>query len=344
MSTRPEFPGCRVYKRVRSRYWYLEYPDPLSGRTLQRSSGKTEEPDAWAELARLLRAASEPSWREAVVHFFQERSDLEPTTMKQYQNSVRVLDPFVGHLLLSEIDSKILKRFMSTRRQSVSDASVRRDLATGSTIFTTAQHTLPRDVPDANPFRMLSKRHLKENRRRRFLTETEYQKIEGALNTLQHRVILQTFVYTGMRHGEVRAFRKDWIKWDNGTYGEIQLPEELTKNDEPRVLPLFPKYRQTLEEWCLQASGDHVFSHGPHHEPYSSFQMFWRRARDRAGVKDVRIHDLRHTFASWWVQRGGNLAALKEMLGHADMRMVARYAHLDTEAQHSAVGKIGDLM
>lgn len=111
---------------------------------------------------------------------------------------------------------------------------------------------------------------------------------------------------------------------------------------------MFPKIRRTLEDWCARSGGEHVFTHWSHvdqaHIPFASFQPFWRRARDRAGVKDVRIHDLRHTFASWWVQKGGNMAALKEMLGHADMRMVERYAHLNTEAQHRAVEEIGELI
>lgn len=228
------------------------------------------------------------------------------------------------------------------------DASERRGLAAGSTIFSTAQATMTREVPDANPFRMISKRHLQEVERRRYLTPDEYTRLERALLEEWHRVALEVFVYTGMRHGEVRAFRKDWIKWHNSKYGEIHLPETSTKSAEPRVIPLFPKLRRTLEDWCARAEGEHVFSHWSRdkkaHVPFTSFAGFWRLARTRAGVKDVRIHDLRHTFASWWVQKGGDMGSLKELLGHADMRMVERYAHLNSEAQTRAVEEIDDLM
>ena len=268
--------------------------------------------------------------------------------MHQYVNSVKALNPYLKHLLLSEIAGSVLKRFMVERRQVVKDPSVRRDLATGSSIFSTAQATMPRQVPEANPFRMLSKRHLKEVKRRRYLTQDEYTRIEQALTLQLHRVVLEVFVYTGMRHGEVRAFKKDWIRWGASEHGEIHLPQEKTKTGEPRVLPMFPKLKNTLEGWCVQHPGDYVFSHWsqPDQEyiPFSSFQPFWTRVKLRAGVKDVRIHDLSHTFASWWIQKGGDMMALKDMLGHADLRMTERYAHLNSEAQHRAIREVGDLM
>lgn len=344
----PKFPGASVYVNPRSRFFYFDYQDPSTGERVRASSGKTDVDEAWQELGRRLRRSHEPSWQDAVVHFFEERKDLKPATLHQYQNSIRALDPYLSRLLLSEIDSKTLKSFMSQRRQKVTDASVRRDLATGSTIFSTAQATMPRDIPDANPFRMISKRHLKEVKRRRYLTEAEYVRIERALTREWHRIVLEVFVYTGMRHGEVLAFRKDWIHWNLGEYGEIHLPEQMTKNSEPRVLPMFPKLHDTLNDWCARQEGEYVFSKWSHadqeYQKYASFHPFWHRARLRAGVKDVRIHDLRHTFASWWVQKGGSMGSLKEMLGHADMRMVERYAHLNTEAQHRAVEEIGDLI
>jgi integrase/recombinase XerD len=268
--------------------------------------------------------------------------------MHQYLNSVRALDPYLKKLQLSEIVGSVLKGFMADRRKVVSDPSVRRDLATGSSIFSTAQATLPRQVPEANPFRLLSKRHLKEVKRRRYLTPDEYTRIESALTLEWHRVALEVFVYTGMRHGEVRAFKKDWIHWGASEHGEIHLPQELTKTNEPRVLPMFPKLKGTLEGWCARHPGDYVFSHWsqPDQEyiPFASFQPFWTRVKLRAGVKDVRIHDLRHTFASWWIQKGGDMMALKDMLGHADLRMTERYAHLNSEAQHRAIREVGDLM
>lgn len=344
MPTHPEFPGMRIYERTKSPYFYLEYPCPISGKTRRESSGKTTEDEAWDELRCRLRRAVEVSWKAAVVHFFEVRSDLKSTTLHQYQNSVRALDSHLGNLLLSDIDVETLKSFVDARRKQVKDNSVRRDLATGSTIFSNAQLSMPGKVPENNPFKNLPKRHLKESKRTRYLSPEEYDRIEAAMNLELHRVLLEVFVFTGMRHQEVCNFKIDWINWNSGIFGEISLPREMTKNNEPRIIPLFPSLRNTLEDWCARAPCEYVFSHYSElenaHVKYISFSSWWRRARDRAGVKDVRIHDLRHTFASWWAQKGGSMAALKEMLGHADLRMVDRYAHLNSEAQHRAMQEV----
>lgn len=197
-------------------------------------------------------------------------------------------------------------------------------------------------MPDLNPFRLLPKRNLKEVKRNRYLTEEEYERVQKSVFEEWHSVAIEVLVYTGMRHNQAIQFRKSWINWDAGTFGEISLPRDVVKGKrEPRIIPLFPTLRHTLEDWCARSPGDYVFCHWSRVEgdyvPYRSFSSMWRRVRARAGVKDVRIHDLRHTFASWWAQRGGSLLTLKEMLGHADMRMVERYAHLDTAAKHSAM-------
>lgn len=63
----------------------------------------------------------------------------------------------------------------------------------------------------------------------------------------------------------------------------------------------------------------------------SDLQPFWRRVRARAGVKDVRIHDLRHTFASTAVAAGQGLPMIGKLLGHTQVQTTARYAHLAAE-------------
>jgi integrase len=66
-------------------------------------------------------------------------------------------------------------------------------------------------------------------------------------------------------------------------------------------------------------------------KPLSDLQPFWQRVRARAGVKDVRIHDLRHTFASAAVASGQGLPMIGKLLGHTQVQTTARYAHLAAE-------------
>ena len=68
-----------------------------------------------------------------------------------------------------------------------------------------------------------------------------------------------------------------------------------------------------------------------------SFYYSWDAARKRAGLPDLRVHDLRHSFASFLVNAGRSLYEVQELLGHADIRTTSRYAHLSRERLIAAV-------
>jgi integrase len=72
----------------------------------------------------------------------------------------------------------------------------------------------------------------------------------------------------------------------------------------------------------------------------SDLQPFWRRVRARAGLKDVRIHDLRHTFASTAVASGQGLPMIGKLLGHTQVQTTARYAHLATDPIRNAAESV----
>ena len=74
--------------------------------------------------------------------------------------------------------------------------------------------------------------------------------------------------------------------------------------------------------------------------PYVSFFYSWDAARKRAGLPDLRVHDLRHSFASFLVNAGRSLYEVQELLGHADIRTTSRYAHLSRERLFEAVESV----
>ena len=73
----------------------------------------------------------------------------------------------------------------------------------------------------------------------------------------------------------------------------------------------------------------------------SIYSWGWKLARERARLGQVRVHDLRHTFASHLVMSGVNLRAVQELLGHRDIKMTMRYAHLSRQHLEEAVGLLG---
>lgn len=335
-------PKARVYERRGSRLLQIQFELP-DGRLVRKSSGVADENEAWRLLEREYTRLTQISWKEAVVDFFAVKSrpgGLREKTLQGYRTSLLAVDSIFGDLSLAEINVEQIKKFVRERRAKVSDTSVRRDLAFASSVFTHAQVSMD-GAPENNPFIGYSKRHLKERARDTYLTLEEFERLEKSCVYEWHRVVLAVAVHTGMRHGELLQFRKSWINWDRGAHGEIQLPREFTKSKRPRIIPVFPEIAHTLKDWCARHDGPYVFSRWSREEkawvPYTSFSGFFRGARTRAGLKNLHFHDLRHTFASWWMQNSGDLLVLKEMLGHSTLQMVQRYAHLDTEAAHRAL-------
>lgn len=265
---------------------------------------------------------------------------MKPKTRSNYQTSLRAVDPILGELSLFEINREVLKELVRYRRKTVTATSVRRDLAFVSSVISHAMETLP-EAPEHNPVIAFSKRHLKENVRDRWLRPHEYDRLIAACTNKTQEVIIEMACHTGMRHGEILGLRKGMI---NFSKQEITLPGRMTKNGKERVIPLCDTLCHNLAQLCQNAPDDLVFCYldpTTHRwKSYGTFANSWNAVRKRANLMDVRFHDLRHTFASWWAQSGGNLMFLQEILGHSSGQMVQRYAHLNTVAYHDEIRRV----
>ncbi len=95
-----------------------------------------------------------------------------------------------------------------------------------------------------------------------------------------------------------------------------------------------------LESWKAQnADAEFVFTHLGHSVTF--FQHLWERVLKAAHITNFRFHDLRHHFASQLVMAGADLNVVRELLGHSDLKMTLRYAHLAPTHKAAAVNLIG---
>ena len=85
-----------------------------------------------------------------------------------------------------------------------------------------------------------------------------------------------------------------------------------------------------------------VFPGRPPDKAMTQLHTYWYRVRARAGVEDVRIHDLRHSFASRALAVGESLSMIGRLLGHSDIASTARYAHLARDAERVSAARVGD--
>lgn len=136
---------------------------------------------------------------------------------------------------------------------------------------------------------------------------------------------------TGMRRGELFKLR-----WD-----DVDLPRRnLTvhgasaKSATTRHIPLNPEAVTVLENW---RPGKGLVFAGDEGRPLVTIKTAWANLMKASGITGFRFHDLRHTFASKLVMAGVDLNTVRELLGHADLTMTLRYAHLAPEHKHAAV-------
>ena len=127
-----------------------------------------------------------------------------------------------------------------------------------------------------------------------------------------------------MRKGEILS-----LKW-NQIRGEF-IYLEKTKTDESRQIPINDDLAECFKSIRKRqpVSVKYIFRDQNGH--IKDIKTAFNAALKRAGIQDFRPHDLRHTFASHYVMRGGSLPALQKILGHADIKMTMRYAHLSKE-------------
>ena len=142
-------------------------------------------------------------------------------------------------------------------------------------------------------------------------------------------------MFTGARKGEVETLK--WPEVDFAT-GYLKLADSKTGQ---KAIPLNAGALQVLNEQVRLSGNDHVFPANRGEGHYEGTPKVWERIRLQAGLSDVRLHDLRHSFASIAVSGGASLPIIGALLGHAHSATTQRYAHLSDDPLRAASDAVG---
>ena len=197
--------------------------------------------------------------------------------------------------------------------------------------------------PDgSNP--CLHVKRYKEEKRERFLSAEEIARLGRVLDetlrdgseTRSAVVAIRLLMLTGCRLSEIQKLR--WKHVDLKA-GELRLPDSKTGG---RAVPLAPSAVRLLESLPRDAENPWVIAGKKPESHLTDLQHPWRRIRARAELDDVRIHDLRHSFASRALALGEGLPMIGKLLGHTQVQTTARYAHLARDTVKASAARIGD--
>lgn len=232
---------------------------------------------------------------------------------------------------LTDITSSQVSDYLTARLGKVSKSSVRKELNSLKHLFRLAcgeWKLLPRfanpclDV--ASPkFRDERTQHLSPDQFRRML----------AASPEKMRPVFALLTATGMRRSELLECR-----WEYVDGNRILLP--TSKNDEPKEIHLNVFAQQILASVPQGEPEDRLF---PDVRP-EAVSMAFHRVCEQLGITDIRLHDLRHTFATWLRQRGTELDVIASQLGHRDLRMTKRYARIASTQVQQAVNGLDSVL
>jgi integrase len=256
--------------------------------------------------------------------------------------------PALGALLLDQVTRRDVVGFHA--RHHGYPVNANRCLSLISHIFTVAEKWELRPT-GSNPCRGLDR--YPERRRERWLDAEELGRLGGVLDRCERpgalgdgavdwRAVacIRLLILTGARLGEVLGLQWSWINWERGC---ARLPDSKTG---PKTVPLPSPALNLLAALKTrrhdEAGGKFVLPTGQSHAHFRAIQKPWQQIRKLAGLPDVRIHDLRHCYASFAVAGGESLYMVGAILGHRSTATTQRYAHLAQDTIAQAAGRTAE--
>jgi len=339
--------------------WIVQYPyalDPITGK-LKYTSEKAGQSKRlaertfakkmldWEKKKHLgLETKKEYAFRELIDWYL----DLPKVKEKRSYNddlsrSVILKEAFGNHLahdikpaMVEAFQHELLNRKCQRKKTKVKPASVNRVIALMKRVFNLA---VREEFVDRNPCFKVSM--LSENNKRdRVLTKDEFESFRSFLPLHAARIVTTAY-YTGMRAGEIfgltwnRVHLKEWY---------IELEEEDTKTSEPRRIYLAPVLEEMFQKLSRVRHIRHDFVFTYRGEPIKEIKGAFRRACKKAGIKDFRFHDLRHTFNTNMRKAGVDRSVIMKITGHKTLSMFERYNTIDKDDAHEAIKKLDDFL
>lgn len=320
-----------LYRRTNSSYWWTRFTTP-GGKEIRRSTGTEAKKDAEeyeaklkSDLWRQARMGEKPrrTWQEAVVRWIEETA--HKASHQDDLCNLRWLGKHLANSMLDEITRDVIDRIIRARRTTASGgvasaSTINRMLALLRAILRRAAREW--DWLEKAPAIRLVPEH---TQRIRWLTRDEADRLLVELPA--HLAEMVRFsLATGLRESNVTHL--EWNQVDLERRIAWIHPDQA-KGKRAIGVPLNTDAILVLRR-CQGQHLERVFSfHGAPVEKAGT--KAWKKALERAGLKGVRWHDLRHTWASWHVQSGTPLHVLQELGGWSSAAMVQRYAHLSPE-------------
>lgn len=315
-----------LFQRSGSPYW--QYDFTVNGARFRGSTGRIAKREAQVRERELKHDAEHsPQYRDdwtiaaALSIYYNEHIKRLPSARTVLAN-IENLTKRIGHIKMMALTNPILMDYRAARRGGdVIAQTVNRDFAHLQAAFNHAKNIHGKAMPDI----VWKSLKVAENpHRTRFLSRGEYEALMSAAH-VDIRPIIAFAVFTGLRKANI--INLDWSQVDLQS-GWLST---LLKGNKRHDIRLSAPARA-----IISVSTDRrgkVFD-------TTNFRKRWYAAVRDAGLEDFRFHDLRHTFASWARQSGADIADICEALGHSNIAVTMKYAHIKADEHITAFDRV----
>jgi len=331
---------CTFYQRYRDKYGRLKQVriGPTDSISLEEARHKAKQIRSQILMGfdprgELEKNRNTPTFKEFVQEQYIPYVQLHKRSWEQDQKmlELRVL-PLWGSKKISEITREDVQQFQSTfLRSGCKPATANRYMALVKYVFNLAEQW---EVIEKTPARYISKLE-DNNQKERYLSPEETERLMVELKKCKREAvadIIEFLILTGARKSEVVNLPWQELDLDKGFW---TMPPERNKGKVRKVIPLSRGALKILENRRHNGS-KYVFPNPKTGRPIKYFHHVWNRIRTNAGVPDLRIHDLRHNYASLLINSGRSLYEVQKLLGHSNIATTQRYAHLTQDTLRDA--------
>lgn len=272
---------------------------------------------------RILKKAEKILFKEFAKTYLENYSKPYKKSWRSDENSIKNMLRDFGGKHLDEITRFMVEKYRAERVKVVSMATINRELTCLKTMYNKA---IEWGKLFENPVKGI-KFYREERRVRYLLGDGEFQRFWSILNGIKTpswlRDSCKLLLFTGMRKGELLG--NNGLTWARIDDINRLIVLEKTKSGKRQTVWLNDSAYEVLRS--LKRTGPFVFCHDDG-SPIKNIKTAWRTLLKRAEIENLRIHDLRHCFASYMAMGGANQIEIKEALRHSTLEMSARYMHL----------------
>ena len=298
---------------------------------LKQRVARGEDPQAERKAER-----TAPTVNDLLDRFWRDcAADLAANTVAAYSKYSEDIRRALGREKLADVKLAHVDRFHQSMRHKAPYANRCKDFLGG--LFNRA---IAWELTDKNPCRGV--RNFREEKRVTYLNETEIKAVLLALDQDSNKTavaVIKLMLLTGARKSEAMNMRFDQVK--DGIW--IKEASYVKQKREHRV-PLSGTALELIAEQYRLHGGRYVFPGATPDEPIKDIKTCWQRTRRRAGLEHVRLHDIRHSFASVLISRGASLPLVGGLLGHSNYQTTLRYSHLHTEAMKEGAEQVAAII